>query len=151
MTSANVPPSCSVGNPADGASLKSKFIGNGLMRLTSVSHDPDLAHKVVRKFGGVVVLALLASVTLQIEHISFSGVPSKVFEAIVAGVSIVVASFLSYGARTHKGFQNESMHITHLSSSKGYNAPAVVGAMTGRSRWLELSPSITQPPPIVSL
>lgn len=129
----------------------SKIIRYRLLSFTFGRSLANFYNHVIRQLRAVVVGSLALAVFLLVSDIRLLGIPSQVFNAIIASVAIVVTSLHSWRARANKGFENKAVDgfVVHLSvSPNDDNKEATVLVVYPGAH---LNPSITDAPMSSSL
>lgn len=122
-------PAYSVNDMQNIGSRAAEGIRERLLRFPIGSALANLDDHIICKLRPVMIGSLALTVFLLVSDIRLLGIPSQVFNAIIASIAIVVTSLHSWRARTDKGGKNKAMDrlVVHLPvSTNNYDKEATV-------------------------
>jgi len=104
-------PATSINDAADVAPVESKVVSNRLVGFAIRRAFTNSAHKIIVQHGGMMILALLLSVSAHVGIVRIRSAPRQVAKPIVAGVTIGVETFHSIGTGTNKSQQYQFVEL----------------------------------------
>lgn len=106
-----------------------KYVCERLLRFPIGRTLANLDDRIICKLRPVVISSLALAVFLLVSDIRLFGIPSQVFNVIIASIAIVVTSLHSWWAWTDKGGKDKAMDrlVVHLPiSANNYDKEATV-------------------------